>query len=230
MTAEERKFRRTTERFGGPIVSSPSLDVARQRVRETAESRAFAKALADLKALIDMDELATVSVDGIAGLAAPLLGRVASRALQEGVRIELAVLASQVNLLLGVGRDAWRQAAEAQAEDPLAFVYNPEIPLTVIEAMLGTFTAQAAMFGLLHALFPGSKVRPQLAKYLAETYRDGMRGYLRVLASIPQASVPPSIVPLEDRYDINALKRRHDDFWQAVEEGKLDFGAPDDDE
>jgi hypothetical protein len=80
---------------------------------------------------------------------------------------------------------------------------------TVVNAALSGLRASIAFLGVAHACFEGKKLAPWLALALARTYRDGVYEYLRLLASLP-VHVPESVVPLGDRFDLEALQRAYD--------------------
>jgi hypothetical protein len=225
-----QRIARYVEKFGAPLALSSTAEAARALVTRTARSRSFAASLRRLRGLIDWDDVSDLSPAGVARDARPWIAEPAASAMQRGVECELASLAALLNLQRFHGPvEAPARAGRPEHDDHLAFAYDPSLPLTVVETYLAAYDAQAAIFGLLWAIENERAPIQEVSAALGEAYESGMRGYLRLLASIPGSGVSADLVPQAQRHDLEELRRQHEGFWSGVAEGRADFGVPDDD-
>jgi hypothetical protein len=120
----------------------------------------------------------------------------------EGGRLVVAMLSIAAQIAVLRGRPG------PGATGPFAAALAGSAHSTILNAILQGARASVAFLGIAHACFEGTKLAPWLALALAQTYRDGAYEYLRLLASLP-VHVPESVVPLADRYDLEALERAY---------------------
>jgi len=85
---------------------------------------------------------------------------------------------------------------------------DPEVPAEVRLRMLACVRATVAMTAIVSAILRGSTVEPWLARALCERWRDGLRDYLALVASLPGAKVSFELVPLDARLDLSAVQTR----------------------
>ncbi len=82
-------------------------------------------------------------------------------------------------------------------------------PAPILRAVLGGRRANASFIAVLSAPLMTSQVAPWVRLALVEGLRDGLRDYMRLIASTPGAGVPEDVVPLEERLDLEALEREY---------------------
>lgn len=87
--------------------------------------------------------------------------------------------------------------------DPLWFLSEPLLPGPVARGMLASHRAyamSAALDGLVHE----PRWRMALIVASADLWMDEAKRYLALVASLPDANVPTSLIPASDRFDFSA--------------------------
>jgi len=110
-------------------------------------------------------------------------------------------------------------------DDPLSFQTNPDIPPEIASAVFGNMVATVLLLAIVDAHDKGTRLEPWLARALTERLVDGLRKYVRLLASVAMFEVSPSVIPLEDRLDLKQIERENDEYKRIVEQFHLDADA-----
>ena len=216
------------QKIGEPILKAAGEHDLHARLEQAATDPSLAQAAQLLASKIDLQSVLSSQFEPVVTELEPQIGRQAALALERGMRNELAALAAVMNLMAKL-TDEQREVGRAVFEDHRRILYEPTIPLTISETMLAAFKGQAAMYGVLFALFSEQPIDREVVTELATIYERGMHGYARLLASEPGAGISEEIVPRSEWYDLKELQRRHDEYWHRVSSSEVSFGAPDDD-
>jgi hypothetical protein len=90
-------------------------------------------------------------------------------------------------------------------EDPLGFLTDPDVHSEVMEGLFGALTATACQLALVRLAQRNRVLRwfgwRGRGNAIATRWVRGLEAYLRLLASIPGASVPLHVVPSDERLD-----------------------------
>lgn len=128
---------------------------------------------------------------------------------QRGLLIEAErVLRAYVD----VAQELLRGAAEsgedltAVAASAAAALDDPDVPTEIRLRVLAGIRASVAMMAIASAVFTEKAIEPWLARALCERWRDGLRDYMALVASLPGANVSFELVPLDARIDLSALQ------------------------
>ena len=133
----------------------------------------------------------------------------------EGLRIFGALLPTIDDLHAEIGEGGERAEFDrfllARGRDPLSYLHEMPVPLARL-ALAGDrgMVAYLALEGFLGGWFKPSLER---AAMLARCFRDGMRAYAILLASLRPEGVPEELVAPEERIDVERLReeRREQD-------------------
>lgn len=91
------------------------------------------------------------------------------------------------------------------SETLLDRLYDPAVPPAISALHLDALRGEVALLGLLAAAIWGTSPAPWLAAELLNYITAGIRGSLRLLASVPALAVPESVVPSAERLDLDAV-------------------------
>lgn len=229
LNAPQRRVLAAVRKLGAPLASATSPDELSELIDRAVSSPEFPRMMATMASLFDLNAVLSEPLDEVAAALTPLFGEEAAAAIERGMRDEVAALGGWLNLVASLPVDQARAARERfrNGGDHLHLLYGQDLPLTICEAILGAYRAQAAIAGVNLALVTGRPLVPSVAAMLAQIYAAGMRLYARFIASIREARVSVEAVPLDERYDIEALLRVHNEFWQGIESGAVALGSPD---
>lgn len=101
--------------------------------------------------------------------------------------------------------EAQSDALSAVGDDPLAFVSSTEIAVPVADSMLALFRLNALLMASGHFSFVNSSASRWLGLALAEMLAKNSRRALALLVAASGRDVPMSLLPQEERLDMNAL-------------------------
>ncbi len=135
----------------------------------------------------------------------------AAEVIAEGDALE-GCIADAVEKLYGEWSDLPPEMAEAlRRARPAELLYEMRIAPEVRRAVWGGHVAAVCSMGLLASqdLAPGSSAEPWWMRALAERRREGLKSALRLLASLPEVSVPTDVVPEDQRMDLGTLEARY---------------------
>lgn len=150
-----------------------------------------------------------VRADRFAETAGPAIGAGQVRALEAAAPLIDAYFRVQRELLARFAAedadDAWN---ELEAVGP-QILTSPDVPPEVAASLAGGLRAGLSMLGIARAVQQGTVVEPWLARELVERLVSGIRAHLRLLAAMPGAEVPESVLPVTERLDLAAIGERH---------------------
>jgi hypothetical protein len=144
-----------------------------------------------------------------------VLGAGPAAKLVEQLRLARVILSAIVQLLAARGPDAVAGLDAMRPADPLATLYDASIPVAVRECEHHGFRADVCGLVLLSAIARGAPLPPWLSLALVERLILGTRDRLRLIASIPGIAVPEDVVPLHERFDLQALEAEV--LWQDAQ-------------
>lgn len=216
-------LRTMAERWGHPIVEvsdedfSPLLETVLRSPEYCEENNAYLQATGAYQTVALEEGLPTGPRD-ISHLE-PILGAKAFMLLQQ---------------VFVIGERFVKVAQHLNGVDLAAIVLNPHGPMqsrhTVLdfiddsalppEVELILFQLEEATlcgFALDYIILQASPVSPRRANLLLKKIITGLTEYIRLLASIEQGrSIPPSLVPIEDRYPVELWEKYHQGFRQGI--------------
>jgi len=198
------ELKRAARVLGAPLLDAESRDDLNDKIERVIllpEFQRFSDSAGKLLVVVDPAILARSSDELPAGLV-HVLGAGPASIVEQGTRLIPAMLSVTAQLAVTEGRALPSAPRPTIAE----FFAQSGLHSTILAGLFDGVRSGAALLGVAHAVFEGVKLAPWLALTLAETFRDGAYAHLRVVASLP-VSVPESIVPLADRYDLAALQR-----------------------
>jgi hypothetical protein len=201
-----------TARLGSPVL----------KARDVSELDELLDELADDPAVDHLNQLVATDPDFFATLRDLDAGDGDEASVSEHIVSVVGAgqrwLVTEAERYLRAHIDASQEFARAAAErgENLAAVAaqsataldNPDVPAEVRLRMLAGIRATVAMTAILSAISHGNSLEPWLARALCERWRDGLRDYLTLLASVPGANVSPELVPLDARLDLSAMHAR----------------------
>ena len=215
------EIKRAASVLGAPLLEAESRDDLTDRVENVAllpEFQRFAEGAGKLLVVVAPAPRAQPSAEPHAGLVR-VLGAGPARVFEEGLRRVPAMLSVVAQLAVTEG-----SAPSSPARTLTDLSARSGLHSTILAGLFDGVRAGAAVLGLAHAIFEGERLAPWLALALAETFRDGAYAHLRVLASLP-INVPETIVPLADRYDLEALQRAYDARMTEIDALPVDHEA-----
>lgn len=198
------ELKRACRVLGAPLLEAESRDDLNDRIERIIllpEFQRFNDSTGRLVVVIDPATLAKSSDELPVGLVSTL-GDGPASVVAQGARLIPAMLSVVAQLAVIVGPSPPSDRRPTIAE----FFAQSGLHSTILAGLYAGTCSSVAMLGIAHAVFEGAKLSPWLALALAETFRDGAYAHLCVMASLP-VNVPEAIVPLADRYDLDALQR-----------------------
>lgn len=223
LSAEEREIRQllldACERFGSPLINTDeveSLDDLDDRIDAVLYSDAFHATNARLNEIVLIDprwlrRFAAAAALAPVGFEASFVARglPAVKAVGDGDRLERAVVAAVRRFFATAEHGTVVAAAEDVASrGPLGYLTDPTVPPEVAKGLLGFQRATVCLLALGAAMARSGPLAAWLAQGLADRRTDGLRAYLRVLASNPVFGVPLEDVSATDRFDWHAVHAR----------------------
>ena len=106
----------------------------------------------------------------------------------------------------------------AVATDPLAFIYDPDVPLAMREALFDGLRSLPASVAIAHAVATEQQIRPWLALELALTVERGQQALLRYTACIPGVSLSAAVLPQDQRLNLEKTLRESQEAARRTEE------------
>jgi hypothetical protein len=199
------EIKRAARALGAPLLDAESRDDLNDKIERVVmlpEFQRFTESAGKLVILVDPAPVTQSSDEPPAGLVR-VVGVGPARIFEQGLRLTPAILSVIAQLAVTEG-----PPSSSPRPTLAGFFARSGLHSTILTGLLDGVRSSAAVLGLAHAIFEGDKLAPWLALALAETFRDGAYAYLRVLASLG-VNVPETIVPLTDRYDIEALQQAY---------------------
>jgi hypothetical protein len=208
--------------------------VAVERLRE-------AESPEDVRVIIDElrdSDAARAAVTAWKGLGASWPLRVVVAALPKDEQSVWSPLGGVVARYIGLGvlygSEAWRigraGGVKPKPSDGLLdrAIYDVTLPLEFGEAALGVLRAPYCLLALSGAMH---RPLPQwITRAVATTFADGMFAALRLVAAChPDIEPNATILPPEDRLDLEALRKKTDDqvaAWDALPVSREDVVSP----
>lgn len=199
-----------TARLGSPVLKARDVSELDELLDELADD----PAVEHLNQLVATDPefcatLGDLEIGDEAPVPEPILMVVGAS--QRGLVIEAErYLRTYVNAFQELVRLAAERGEDlaAVAAHGATALDDPDVPTEVRLRMLAGIRATVAMTAIVSAISHGNTLEPWLARALCERWRDGLRDYLTLLASLPGANVSPELVPLDARLDLSAMHAR----------------------
>lgn len=201
----------STGAFGTPLLGAHDLDDLDDRIEAILHGDdywSFLRLLASLAPNIQRRGFARRN-RGLSDVMDDLGG--ASKTIEQGDELE-ACIANVVETLYSHLPQLPAETFEVlRRERPVESLYDPQVAPEVRRAVWGAHVATVCSMGLLASqeAAPGSTTEPWLMLALATRRRDGLRGFLQLLASVPDVSVPEDLVAASQRWELGALEARH---------------------
>lgn len=201
--------------LGACVLDATSRDDVTERLDAALARPEFMQVLQEPTPTITADVLASTRISAeLFNEMEPVLGKAATAVLASTVPV-LAVYVGILANLLASG-----DVSDANPTDSYEALSRPGIHSTFKRSLLGGFRSTVALAAIGHAGFQKRRLEPWLALALAESYRDELYWFVRLFASLPlDVAVPESVVPLEDRFDLERLQAEveaQEFFWEGL--------------
>jgi hypothetical protein len=201
--------------LGASVLDATSRDGVTERIDAALTQPELMQVLRELAPKITPDMLASTPISAeLFHEMEPVLGKAATAVLASTV----PVLSVSVGILARLFTSG--EVPDATPADAYEALSRPGIHSTVKRGLLGAFRSTIAIAAIGHATFQKRRLEPWLALALAEVYRDELYWSVRVFASLPlEVTVPESVVPLHDRFDLERLQAEveaNEFFWEGV--------------
>jgi hypothetical protein len=195
-------MKRAAGALGAPLLEATSRDDLDERLEQAIVRPELGRFDGEAGRLLTIDTLTSIAARSEppeemirtlgAGPAAIVVG---------SGRLHTALASVLVQILVECGPTALSQ----DEFDVVAFVTKAGVHSTIKRCVVQGLRSSVALLGLVHALVEGNRPAPWLSLALAEVFRDGLYDSMRYLASLP-VHVPIDLVPLADRFDLQALQ------------------------
>ncbi|MCY1000183.1 hypothetical protein OWM54_23880 [Myxococcus sp. MISCRS1] len=106
--------------------------------------------------------------------------------------------------------------------DPLAFLSDTATPVPIAQALLSMFRVNALQTAVGTVLIQPRNIEPWLGLAIAESLAENSRSMLALFAAITGADLPISILPPEERLDIQQLVQQGHALRDAYEQFHAD--------
>jgi hypothetical protein len=210
---------RASERSGRPLLEAADASNLEQRLETVVVDPEFHRFNSEALRRFPFGDLELLAED----LSPPpealveAIGAGPAKVVSEAMPLAGACVSVLAQALVELGRQRFIAEASTIADDPMRLYANPHLHSRVKAGVLEGALSSAAFLGIAHAVFSKRKPEPWLALALAERYRNGLREYLRVLASLEEVSVPKELMPPNERLDMRALQREVDEANERIE-------------
>lgn len=199
--------------FGAQLLSACDADDFRDRLDALLEQHSFYDVnnavrrvhLLELETVPTPDPLDARQLEGALEL---VVGPEATPLLLEGFTQSARLVAALYGVLRSHPAMAEQGEAAHRGKEPLWFLGDPGVAPELARRLLGALQADACGYALAAAFQRGERLPSWLAEEIGKTLLNGTRGYLALLASIPQTNIPISQVPTDERLDIPSLDRQ----------------------
>ncbi len=224
LTAEERTFvegfRAVSEKYGTYLLEAEDREELQARVDAVLEDPQFYEDCQRVSAPLDLAQLSqrlqdTADQDIAAPPMARVLGPAAIPALRrvDSYLMELSRLVS--TFFKGATPATEMPASLMTAEEPLAFLSDPRVPVPLARALLSSWRFTALMLAIGAARFNQLSLERWLGLAIAELLAEQTPGPLAVLAAATGTEVPVSLLPPEQRLDFQALQQSTESVLKA---------------
>ena len=196
-------------RHGERLLCAESIDDLDERMDELLATPDVARVIAILlPALLPIVRHTLINTEGFAQATTDTLGEAQCHAIEAASPILDAWLRAQHDLAISAPKAPIAEAL-ALTDKAHEYLVNPEIPVEYAQAHAGRLRAEFCLLAIASALTQNVKVAPWLAHALVERLIAGARAHLRLLASLPRADIPETLVPLSGRLDFAGIDQRH---------------------
>lgn len=191
------------KRFGRPLLAARRASELRWKIEQASKEPsliALARLTAGLVTAEELSEAAGSYCTTEHNVA--VFGADAAQVIDEGVRLWAMLLETQQKVFgtilpIAPGPEGWG-VAEVH---PFALAVSPQTPPPVSRLLLRVARAMPVSYALALARHGDASLPPWMAAQLAETWRDGQRAGLCLLASLPQSDVSLDVIPAAERLD-----------------------------
>ncbi|MFP2925625.1 hypothetical protein ACLESO_10475 [Pyxidicoccus sp. 3LG] len=215
LTAEERAFleqaRELSEKYGPYLLEAQDREDLQARIDAVIEDPGFHQDFQRLQSLMKLErfieltqDLATSDDTSNSGLA-QALGPAAVPALRRIDRLMGELGRCTSILLKGATPAAALPATAATTSDPLAFLGNPAIPVPVARVMLSAHRSNALSLAIGALRFSQKRAERWLGLAIAELFEQEARTSLALGAALVGIEVPTSILPPDERLELQSL-------------------------
>jgi hypothetical protein len=139
-----------------------------------------------------------------------VLGQAAAAQLREGIRLLEIALTEWLRVFARMSdedRVQMHKELGAASYQPLAFVYDPQIPSSLRRLLLDVTEGNLALMCVLYCVTANRSPEPWLSLALVEVFVRGQKQLLRFIAALPGTSIGQDIVPASERVDLEAMER-----------------------
>jgi len=204
---------------GAPVLSAGSVDELNERLDEQVQSAALISFIQRTTELTTLDVIIEFSRQQQPTPAAMIdaLGDGPASIIAKASKLEAAALSALVQMLPYLGPDAVANGTREFVQEYSRALYSSEIPSTIQRGILSGMRSSVAGIAIGHALFSARRLDPWMAQHLAQSYRDGLFQYVRVLAAFPFVNIPEEVLSLDERLDLRALEVSHSAATEAID-------------
>lgn len=196
-------------RFGDKLLRAGSRDDLDDRLDELLDDPSFHHVAALMGGGIDWERVEVIEDAAWPDAFQRAVGAGQLPLLDEADRL-MAAWAREIRRLASeLAAGSGMPAAEEVARRSPVLLTSPDVPPELAMATAGGLRASATMLAFVWAAAHGHPIEPWLSRALAERLVAGLRANLRLLASMPGSEVDESIVALDQRWDLEAIARRH---------------------
>jgi hypothetical protein len=188
-------------RLGDPVVAAASEDDARRRIAKGIAAPVLNELLA-LSQTIATESARRADLFKAGPELEGMFGVKATRSIEDGVR-EGALVFGGVQ---GLGDVVVIGGPPPVGRGIYSFVDDPWIHPALAEVLLAVLRGTACQYALIAAFDRGEPIDQVRASFLASTFALGVHELVRLIASLPEASVSDIVLPPHERLDLAALQ------------------------
>ena len=212
---------RAALQFGAPVLEATDARDLDERLDAAVEHPDLFRFNLAVTRLLTFDALARAASAVPAPLPVGLvdaIGAGPARTVVQARDLEIATASALAQVLAEVGSGVFESQVGEIERQGGRFFYDPTVPSVVLRANFEGLRGAVASLAIAYAVLRGRRPAPWLAQRLAETYRDGLFEYARLLASIPGVVVSERVVPRSEHIDLEKLGVEHAEAMRRMDE------------
>jgi hypothetical protein len=215
------RVRAMAHTIGSPIAAARTLDDLDAAIEAGIENGSLdlAQQLGQMTIPSDLVADARTSSDDFAS--AMLQGLDAKPALAERLRLGVSYTADVILPTMQRALEQCEVPLQGSPPDPLHFLHDRTLSVAQMRSFYGGASSTVCLLALAEIAGSAKKPPQWIVEAIVERWVDGLYQFLRLLASIPGQTIPESVVPLNDRFDLEEHLHRaaaREDFFRRVAE------------
>lgn len=188
----DRKISDAIERFGSRVLDATDLEDLEERINKVIDDPDYENVNPFIAVVFINDVLMRTELDSIVGIE-QLVVVDESRDLVDELTGHLTIYIDSVN---------------GERIVPSILV-NDKVPVPIRQVFLAMYQSSVASLGLAETVHHKRVLDTWISRTLCERIRDGLKQFVTLVASLPGATVPESVVPSAERMDIASIYEQH---------------------